>query len=167
VKLWLSGADWITLSCANCSCDGATMLSPGGAFLLDVPGVLAGKPPSSFALSIGASPGLAVCCNLCSMSCLCCSRTEMLRCSCSLIVGSCVTNPGDRHANPTSVIPRPLLSTPLEVNAPPEGFVPLAFRERSSFRGRCREVGKSGEVGSFLTTICGGAPFRDLRKVPC
>jgi hypothetical protein len=36
------------------------------------------------------------------------------------------------------------------------------FLERSSFRGLCREVGKSGEDGgSFFTIIFGGAPFRD------
>ena len=59
----------MTLSCANCSCDGATILNPGGAFLFEVPGVLAPNPPNSlsFALSIGASPGLAVCCNLASI----------------------------------------------------------------------------------------------------
>jgi len=34
--------------------------------------------------------------------------------------------------------------------------------DRSSFRGLCREVGKSGdEGGSFFTIIFGGAPFRD------
>jgi hypothetical protein len=36
------------------------------------------------------------------------------------------------------------------------------FLERSSFRGLCREVGKSGEEGgSFFTIIFGGTPFRD------
>jgi hypothetical protein len=147
------------------------MLSPGGAFLLDVPGVLGGKPPSSlsFALSIGASPGFAVCCNLDSMMCLCCSRTEILRCNCSLIVGSCVTNPGDRQASPTSCIPRPPVSMPLEVSPPADGreFVLGVFFERSSLRGRCREVGRSGEDGSFFTMIFGGTPFLDLRKVAC
>jgi hypothetical protein len=171
VKVWLRGADWMTLSLANCSWDGATMLSPGGAFLLDVPGVLGGKPPNSlsFALSIGASPGFAVCCNRDSMSCLCCSRTEMLRCNCSLIVGSCVTNPGDRHASPTSWMPSPPVSMPLEVRLPPEGreFEVDVFFERSSMRGRCLEVGRSGEApGSFFTMIFGGAPFRDL-GLPC
>lgn len=80
------------------------MLNPGGAFLLDVPGVFAGNPLNSLslALSIGASPGFAVCCNRDSMICLCCSRTDKLRCNCSRIVGSCVTKPGERHANPTS-----------------------------------------------------------------
>jgi hypothetical protein len=39
------------------------------------------------------------------------------------------------------------------------------FLERSSFRGLCREVGKSGEDGgSFFTIIFGGAPFRDLQR---
>lgn len=143
------------------------MLSPGGAFLLVVPGVFRGKPPSSlsFALSIGASPGFAVCCNRDSMSCLCCSRTEILRCNCSLIVGSCVTNPGERQASPTSWIPRPPVSMPLEVRLPAEGraFEVDVFFERSSMRGRCLEVGRSGEApGSFFTMIFGGTPFRDL-----
>lgn len=35
------------------------------------------------------------------------------------------------------------------------------FLDRSSFRGLCREVGKSGEEGSFFTIIFGGTPFRD------
>jgi hypothetical protein len=149
------------------------MLSPGGAFLLDVPGVLAGKPPNSFALSMGASPGFVVCCNLDSMICLCCSRTEMLRCNCSLMVGSCVTNPGDRQANPTSCIPRPPLSPPLEVSPPADGreapvFVLAVFFERSSLRGLCREVERSGEDGgSFFTMIFGGTPFRDLQRGKC
>lgn len=142
------------------------MLSPGGAFLRDVAGVFI--PPSepgpgiSFALSIGASPGFAVCCNLNSMMCLCCSRTEMLRCSCSRIVGSCVTKPGERHAKPTSWIPSAPLS--LEVSGPVPLEVEFAalelFLERSSFRGRCRDVGRPGDVGSFLTIILGGTPFR-------
>jgi hypothetical protein len=159
----------MTLSCANCSCDGATMLSPGGAFLFDKPGVLAGKPPSSLslALSIGASPGFAVCCNRDSMMCRCCSRTEILRCSCSLIAGSCVMKPGERHASPISATPSPE-SIPLDVKPPADGLeLPSAeFCERSSFRGRWREAGNSGEDGgSFFTIICGGAAFRALRKL--
>lgn len=36
------------------------------------------------------------------------------------------------------------------------------FLDRSSFRGRCREVGRSGEEGgSFFTKILGGTPFRE------
>lgn len=138
---------------------------------MDVPGVFAENPPNSLslALSIGASPGFAVCCSLDSMMCLCCSRTEMLRCNCSLIVGSCVTNPGERHASPMSVTPSPE-SIPLDVKPPAEGLALLwdVFLERSSFRGRWREVGRSGEEGgSFFTIILGGAPFRALQKLPC
>lgn len=172
-KLWCIGADWMTLSSANCSWDGATMLRPGGAFLLEVPGVFAGNPPNSLslALSIGASPGLADCCNRDSMICLCCSRTDKLRCNCSRIVGSCVTKPGERHANPTSWIPSPLLSAPLPVNwladgLPVPGLALEVFFVRSSFRGLWREDAViSGEDGSFLTIILGGAPFRDLSKL--
>lgn len=39
----------------------------------------------------------------------------------------------------------------------------MVFLERSSFRGRWRAVGSSGEPGSFLTMILGGGPaFREL-----
>ena len=66
-----------------------------------------------------------------------------------------MTNPGERHANPTSCIPRPPLS--LEVKGPV--FRELAaldsLRERSSLRGRCREVGGPGDAGSFFTMIFG------------
>jgi hypothetical protein len=144
------------------------MLRPGGAFLLVVAGVFMPPGPAislSLALSIGASPGFAVCNNLDSIICLCCSRTEILRCNCSLIVGSCVTNPGERQAKPTSWIPRPLS---LDVNGafrPVIGFEPDAFFDRSSLRGRWRGVGRSGEEGSFFTTILGGPAFsrRELK----
>jgi hypothetical protein len=58
---------------------------------------------------------------------------------------------------------------PLEVSPPADGreFVLGVFFERSSLRGRCREVGRSGEDGSFFTMIFGGTPFLDLRKVAC
>lgn len=48
----------MTLSLANCLCEGATMDNPGGAlFLRDMPGVLAAKPdPGSLSLSEGPSP---------------------------------------------------------------------------------------------------------------
>lgn len=63
--------------------------------------------------------------------------------------------------------------SPLDVNGPAEGLaVPgLAvdvFLDRSSFRGRWREVGRSGEEGgSFLTIILGGTPFRELQISRC
>ena len=58
VKLWPRGADWMTLSLANCLCEGATIDRPGGAlFLRDMPGVLAAKPAAaSLSLSDGPSP---------------------------------------------------------------------------------------------------------------
>jgi len=59
VKLWPSGADWITLSFANCLWEGATIDKPGGTLLRrdDMPGVLAAKTePGSFSLSDGPSP---------------------------------------------------------------------------------------------------------------
>lgn len=43
------------------------------------------------------------------------------------------------------------------------GFALDVFFERSSLRGRWRDVGRSGEEGgSFFTIIFGGAPFRDV-----
>jgi len=37
VKVWLMGADWMTLSCANCCAWGGAMDRPGGGpFLRDV-----------------------------------------------------------------------------------------------------------------------------------
>ena len=87
----------------------------------------------------------------------------MLRWSCSRIVGSCVTKPGDRHARPTSWIARPPVSRDVS------GAVPFWFEfaalelffERSSLRGLCRDVGRPGDAGSFFTMIFGGA-FRRL-----
>ena len=55
---------------------------------------------------------------------------------------------------------------PLEVSPPAEGreLEVAVFFERSRWRGRCREVGRSGDApGSFFTMILGGTPFRDLR----
>jgi hypothetical protein len=55
---------------------------------------------------------------------------------------------------------------PLEVRPPADGleFDVAVFFERSRWRGRCLEVGRSGEVPrSFFTMILGGTPFRDLR----
>ena len=88
------------------------MLSPGGAFRFELPaafdenpavcGIVVGVSFSFVAVSTGASPGLAVCCNRISIRCLCCSRTERLRCNCSRMFGSCVTKPGERQASPTS-----------------------------------------------------------------
>lgn len=47
VNVWPRGADWITLSWANCSCEGATMLRPGGGpRFRAMPGVLAVNWPS-------------------------------------------------------------------------------------------------------------------------
>ena len=83
----------------------------------------------------------------------------MLRCSCSFITGSWVTKPGDRHARPTSWIPRP--PSPRAVNGPravPGPPPVLLFFERSSFLGLWRAVSRLGELGSFFTMIFGGPP---------
>lgn len=45
MKDWWSGADWITLSFANCAAEGAEMDNPGGGpFRLLILGVRAGMP---------------------------------------------------------------------------------------------------------------------------
>jgi hypothetical protein len=96
----------------------------------------------------------------------CWSRTEILRCSCSLIVGSCVWKPGDKHARPTSCITK--LSLPVngvtESRELTAGGADVVLVFKSSFRGRCLELlcrdGDGG--GSFLTT---GFEFRDLYAI--
>lgn len=146
----------MTRSLAKTSWDGATMLSPGGALLrLDMPGVLAANwfdPSLSLPVS-GRSPFADCCWRRASMIWRCCSRTLILRCNCSFMAGSCVTKPGDKQASPTSIIPSPSLSPgSLAVCAPEPARPPL---ERSSFRGRWRGGGITGDPGSFLTTILG------------
>lgn len=97
---------------------------------------------------------------------LCWSRTDKLRWSCSLIMGSWVWNPGDKHAIPTVC----MVSPSRAVMGPPGGRAdrpPEVGRlvERSSFRGRGRVcVCIAGEEGgSFLTITLGGLlPFWDL-----
>ena len=88
------------------------MERPGGGLFFDVIGVFKPEPKglSSDVLSPALSVGLADFCRRDSMMCRCCSRTEMLRCSCSRMLGSWVWKPGERHAMPTSCIPRLPLS---------------------------------------------------------
>lgn len=155
VKLWPRGADWITRSLANCSWEGATIERPGGAlFLRDMPGVLAAKLERG-SLS-GPSPLADCCCRRASIMCRCCSRTLILRCSCSFMTGSWVTKPGERQAMPTSWMPRP--SRAVNGRAVCGWFDLGVFLERSSLRGRGRELGMLGDAGSFLTIILGGPP---------
>ena len=79
----------------------------------------------------------------------------MLRCSCSLILGSCVWKPGEIHARPTSCITRPLLPVRgvIDGRGVMAGGPAVVLVCRSSFRGRCfavlPTVGEDG--GSFLT----------------
>lgn len=98
--------------------------------------------------------------------CLCWSRTEILRCSCSRIVGSWVWKPGDKHAIPTSCIARPLLSLAVKGAEGRDDCVGWLWEvlDKSNLRGRCREVlGTSGEDGgSFLTIILGGPCLDEL-----
>lgn len=163
VKLWPRGADWMTRSLANCSWEGATIERPGGAlFRRDMPGVLAANCETG---SLSLSSPLADCwCSLDSIICRCCSRTDMLRWSCSFMTGSWVTNPGDRQAMPTSWMPRPSRAVNGRAVAGWFDFV-FVFLERSSLLGRGRVLVITGDAGSFLTKILGGAPpFRGLRN---
>lgn len=75
------------------------------------------------------------------------------------MLGSCVWNPGDKQARPTSCIVA--LTGNLELKG--AGIFVVVFR--SSFRGRCRAlVFAGGEAGgSFFTTIFGFAVLRVLR----
>lgn len=152
----------MTRSAANCSCDGATIDSPGGAlFRRDSPGVFAAKPGWSL---LGPSPLADCCCSLASIMWRCWSLTLMLRWSCSFMTGSCVTKPGDRQARPTSWMARPsrAVSGRLADEAPAFVLPPL---DRSSFLGRWRGAGASGDRGSFLTTILGiPLELRDLKE---
>lgn len=142
------------------------MDSPGGGpFLRDVVGVfmLLAKVFMSPVREPSSSWGPFPCFCRASMICLCLSRTSILRCSCSRMVGSWVWKPGDRQASPTSCIEA--LSFPVKgadgraERAPELGSVV----DKSNRRGLWREVVRSGEEGSFLTTILGlGAPPRAL-----
>lgn len=94
---------------------------------------------------------------LASISCRCWSLTLRLRCSCSLSVGSCVWKPGERHATPRSLMASPAdsfdaMGAPA-VCGPREAEL---LADRSSRRGRGRDVAAVGDAGSFLTLIFGG-----------
>ena len=87
------------------------MERPGGGRFLEVMGVLRPEPKGlSSEVRSPPSEGLAVFCSRDSIMCRCWSRTEMLRCNCSRILGSWVWKPGERQASPTSCIPRLPLS---------------------------------------------------------
>lgn len=158
VKDWLMGADWMTRSLANWECEGGAMVRPGGGpFLL---GVFSGRPKglmSCWRASSSRGPPLGPPFWRASMICLCLSRTSMLLCSCSRIEGSFVWKPGDRQAMP--------MSTPVDRLAGRAVRAPEAWTtwELARLRrlGRWRELGMSGDEGSFFTTILGAGP-RDL-----
>lgn len=114
------------------------MLRLGGTFRRDeIPGVLTEKFPLSLSLPwSGPSPLADCCCRRASIMCLCCSRTLMLRWSCSFIKGSWVTKPGERHANPTSWMPSPSLAVKGRPVAGPAALDPPL--DRSNLPGRLR-----------------------------
>jgi hypothetical protein len=130
--------------------------------------------PNGFDISDGFCPSgpspLAVLSNLDSIIDRCCSRTDRLRCMCSRMVGSWVWKPGERTAMPASCSAIPSLAVSGVADGLDERPVGAAamFVERSSLRGRCRELfGRGGdEGGSFLTTILGALPEpRELEEV--
>lgn len=67
-----------------------------------------------------------------------------------------MTNPGERHASPTSWIPSPSLAVNGRAVLGPAALDPPL--DRSNLPGRLRGA-CSGEPGSFLTTILGATPF--------
>lgn len=162
----------MTLSCWNCSAEGALIDRPGGGpFRRDVVGVRVCTPkrvvscvlapPSVFSTEL---LGLTPFC-LASMICLCWSRTSRLLCSCSRMAGSCVWKPGDRQARPTSWIARPAESRAVrgaDGRAVCGPRAPGVLDERSSLLGRGRADCMLGEPGSFLTLIIGGSVLRCL-----
>lgn len=87
VNVWLSGADWTTRSFANWEAEGGTIDSPAGRFF-EVVGVFESKRFDSDGFTPSGPSPFAVFCNRDSIIDLCWSRTEILRCNCSLIVGS-------------------------------------------------------------------------------
>lgn len=162
----------MTLSCWNCSAEGALIDNPGGGpFLREVVGVRVCTPKSVVScvlapLSVFSIElfGLTPFC-LASMICLCWSRTSRLLCSCSRMAGSCVWKPGDRHARPTSWIARPAESRAVrgaDGRAVCGPRAPGVLDERSSLLGRGRADCMLGEPGSFLTLIIGGSVLRCL-----
>lgn len=162
----------MTLSCWNCSAEGALIDKPGGGpFRREVVGVRVCTPkrvvscvlapPSVFSTEL---LGLTPFC-LASMICLCWSRTSRLLCSCSRMAGSCVWKPGDRQARPTSWIARPAESRAVrgaDGRAVCGPRAPGVLEERSSLLGRGRADCMLGEPGSFLTLIIGGSVLRCL-----
>ena len=162
----------MTLSCWNCSAEGALIDRPGGGpFRREVVGVRVCTPkrvvscvlapPSVFSTEL---LGLTPFC-LASMICLCWSRTSRLLCSCSRMAGSCVWKPGDRQARPTSWIARPAESRAVrgaDGRAVCGPRAPGVLEERSSLLGRGRADCMLGEPGSFLTLIIGGRVLRCL-----
>lgn len=57
MNVWFNGADWITLSLANCAAEGAAIESPGGGpFRLEVVGVRVCTPKRVVSCVLGASP---------------------------------------------------------------------------------------------------------------
>lgn len=84
------------------------------------------------------------------------------------MAGSCVWNPGDKQAKPTSCIASPADSR--EVNGADGlavcGPLRLAMLDDKSSRfGRGRADCIDGDPGSFLTLIAGGGPLRILRNI--
>lgn len=150
----------MTLSFAKRSAAGGTIDKPaGGGRFLDIEGPRAKGFGFSMALADSDVPSpFADLSNLDSIIDRCWSLTEMLLCNCSLIVGSWVWKPGDRHAIPTSCIEAP--ADGLELSG--AGTFVVVFK--SSFLGLWRAFGaREGEDGgSFFTIIFGFVLFRAL-----
>ena len=147
VKDWFRGADWITRSFANARWGGGTIDRLFGGRRFAEPARPEGSP--SF-----CPPAVFGCrCNRASMMLRCCSRTDALRWSCSRIVGSCVANPGDKHAIPASLMVAKLGAA---VRGPRVAAESVLDSSKCNLAGRRRVVdGGPGDDGSFFTTIFG------------
>lgn len=155
VNDWLRGADCTTRSLAKARCGGGTIVRPLGGRRLGVCEDPARADDGSLGLSF-PPPGFACRCSRASIILRCWSRTEMLRWSCSRMVGSWVAKPGERQAMPTSLIVD-RLPPAVRGTVDPAGSGSLL---RCSLGGLCLDGG-SGEVGSFFTMILGSS-FRLL-----
>ena len=153
----------MTRSLANWEADGGTIERPGGGRRFEPVFGMPIKPESNGAPSGPSS--LADFCSRASIIDRCCSRTDILRWSCSLITGSCVWKPGDKQARPTDCILTPsraVMGPPgvRAVRPPEEG----KLVERSNLRGRGRLCMRGDEVGSCFTVILGLRLLCDLAR---
>lgn len=147
-------------SLANCEADGGTIESPGGGLRFKEPGLDGpNRLESEGAIAPSDASSLPGLFSRASIIDLCWSRTLRLLCSCSLIIGSCVWNPGDKQASPTSFI-----FTPSRAVIGPLGPRTDSLSEEtdnSNLRGRGFDCTVGDAGGSFFTVTF------DAALAPC